>query len=307
MAAATYMPAYKGYINDVPELWFKRNDGKTFHFDQLTDASVTPNVEYTEVNGGWSLYPVAYLPAASTMEMSFTSAQFSAELFAMANNRDFTTESTTVQNSISVAPHSFTKTVPNAAESSAIYSYKHDQLFDTDKAPTELHLLGFDADGDTTATKTDDTITKVQTAPTSPLTENVFQWMVIEAKDTQGKPITGKSQVEIFISKPSDYGQTLEFYYEESKTVSVINIDNKQSAIGELIMKYPIYSNGDESKAASVKGYVIVDVYKCRATAMPGFDSSYKSGATNAVTFSTMKPDSNLHNGAVYSIKYYDI
>ena len=57
--ATTYIPQFKGYINDVPELWFKRNDGRVFHFDQLTDASFSPDVQYTEINGGWSMFPVA--------------------------------------------------------------------------------------------------------------------------------------------------------------------------------------------------------------------------------------------------------
>lgn len=56
---ATYIPAYKGYVTDVPELWFKRNDGRIFHFDQLTAFNASPNVNFTEVNAGWSLYPVA--------------------------------------------------------------------------------------------------------------------------------------------------------------------------------------------------------------------------------------------------------
>lgn len=48
--AVTYAKAFNGYVADVPKLWFKRCDGKIFYFDELTDASVTPSVEYTEVN-----------------------------------------------------------------------------------------------------------------------------------------------------------------------------------------------------------------------------------------------------------------
>jgi hypothetical protein len=47
---STYVPAFKGYITDVPEMWFKRCDGEVFHFDELTQASVTPNTQFTEVN-----------------------------------------------------------------------------------------------------------------------------------------------------------------------------------------------------------------------------------------------------------------
>jgi len=49
--ALTYMPKYQGYITDVPKVWFKRKaDKKLFHFDQLSEFSSTPNVQYNEVN-----------------------------------------------------------------------------------------------------------------------------------------------------------------------------------------------------------------------------------------------------------------
>jgi type 1 glutamine amidotransferase len=37
--ALTYIPAYKGYIADVPRVWFKRcSDGRVFYFDEITQA-----------------------------------------------------------------------------------------------------------------------------------------------------------------------------------------------------------------------------------------------------------------------------
>lgn len=84
-----YSKAFNGYIADVPKLWFKRCDGRIFQFDELTDASVTPQLNYTEVSAGWSLYPVAYLPGQSTFEMSVTSGKFEADLFVMTNATEF--------------------------------------------------------------------------------------------------------------------------------------------------------------------------------------------------------------------------
>lgn len=89
---ATYVPSLKGYITDVPEIWLKRRDNKVFHFDQLTSSNVTPDTQFTEINAGWSLYPVAYLPGQSSMEMTFESAQFDADLFALATNTAFKDE-----------------------------------------------------------------------------------------------------------------------------------------------------------------------------------------------------------------------
>ncbi len=49
----TYVPAYKGYIADVPQVWFKRCDGEVFHYDEITQASVNPQTNFTEINAGW--------------------------------------------------------------------------------------------------------------------------------------------------------------------------------------------------------------------------------------------------------------
>lgn len=43
------------------------------------------------MNAGWSLFPVATLPGSSTFTMNFTSGQFDADLFSMANKTDYET------------------------------------------------------------------------------------------------------------------------------------------------------------------------------------------------------------------------
>ncbi len=89
---ATYVKSFNGYIADVPLLWFKRCDGKIFYFDELTQASITANPQFTEINAGWSTVPVAYLPGQSTFEMQITSGKFEADLFAMTNATSFKEE-----------------------------------------------------------------------------------------------------------------------------------------------------------------------------------------------------------------------
>lgn len=86
---ATYIPAFKGFIADVPEVWFTRCDKRTFHFDKLTSVSGTPQIETTDINGGWSLFPLAQLPGQSTYDIEMTSAEFNADIFSMANAVDF--------------------------------------------------------------------------------------------------------------------------------------------------------------------------------------------------------------------------
>ena len=85
---ATYNSMFKGYIADVPKVVFRRCDGHAYAFTELTSATVTANIETMDINAGWSLFPVAVLPGSSTFTMSFTSGQFDADLFAMANKTD---------------------------------------------------------------------------------------------------------------------------------------------------------------------------------------------------------------------------
>lgn len=113
---ATYVKAYNGYIADVPHFWFKRCDGRIFYFDEQTNASVTPQVNYTEVNAGWSMYPVAYLPGQSTFEMNITSGKFYPDLFSMANATDFESNDTFLT--------PFTETLDVAADKSLTLSHE---------------------------------------------------------------------------------------------------------------------------------------------------------------------------------------
>lgn len=64
---STYVKDFNGYIADVPKAYFTRcGDKRRFTFDKLTAATVTPNIQTTDINAGWSLFPVAQLPGQST-------------------------------------------------------------------------------------------------------------------------------------------------------------------------------------------------------------------------------------------------
>ena len=98
-------------------------------------------------------------------------------------------------------------------------------------------------------------------------------------------------------------GDQVEVSYEYQVTgAHVIQIDNKTSAIGEAVFKWPVYNAGEDCTEASIKGYVVMHLYRCRVTAMPGFDTSYKSAATNAVTWSALDPKRD--DDMTYSIAY---
>ena len=89
------------------------------------------------------------------------------------------------------------------------------------------------------------------------------------------------------------------FYYE---TAQEANITNQSSAMGEAIMVYPVYGNGDDCTDSSIIGHVYVHVYKCRVTAQPGFDASYKTANTFQFTVAAM--DAKREDQACYSIAY---
>ena len=266
MANKQYIPAYKGYVTDVPELWFKRNDGRIFHFDQLTAFNASPNVNFTEVNAGWSLYPVAYLPGQSTMEMQATSGQFNAELFAMANGQTFSEEEFYIP---------FTKAY--TVDSSKAITIKEAGIVDDADHP--ITVEGMEEDKESTGS--------------------------LQAGYYKVGEISADSCTINFGDLTNDEGITtvdVTFYVKQS--VKKIDVDNKSTAVGELIAKWPVYASGEEGNAAGVKGHLIMQVYKCRITQMPGFDTSYKSAATNSVTFSTV--DDRAHKQA-YTIAYYEL
>lgn len=67
---------------------------------------------------------------------------------------------------------------------------------------------------------------------------------------------------------------SVEITYFTEEDGDVIEVSNSEAAMGEMIAKWPVYANGTEVAAAGVKGYVLMDVFKCRVTQMPGFDTS---------------------------------
>lgn len=228
---ATYVKEFQGYIADVPRMWFKRCDGRIFYFDELTNATVTPQVNYTEINAGWSLYPVAYLPGQSTFEMSITSGKFEADLFVMTNATEFT---------------------------------KNDAY----QVPC-------------TEVLTPDGVDQVDLAH-KPITGSIS---IAGMEETAQAVVSGRYKViDGEITKiqfaAGDIADTVTVSYFYAEEAQEANIDNRSSAMGEAVMVYPVYGNGDDCTDSSIIGHVYVRVYKGRVTAQPGFDASYKSANT---------------------------
>lgn len=260
---STYIPAFKGYMADVPEVWFKRCDNAIFHYDELTQCSVNPNVQFTEVNGGWSLFPVAYVPGQGTLELQMTSAQFNADLFAMANGVQFQDDT----------------------EFRMPYTEYVEVTLDNDKHVATL-----------VRTPVADTVSILHLANGSEAGQT----------DATTKLTTFKVDGKV-IELPDDIpvGTTIEVFYEaEVAAAKSVDINNQAAATGEAICKWPVYAAGDDCSGSAIKGYAILKIYKCRVTQMPGFDTSYKSAATNAITLSAM--DAKKANQEAYKLTYVE-
>lgn len=77
---------------------------------------------------------------------------------------------------------------------------------------------------------------------------------------------------------------------------------NATTVKGELNLHWPVYSSGTDCTESSIKGYLHLQVYRVRATALPGFDNSYKSASTNSITFAGIDP--KRADGKMYQLVY---
>jgi len=85
---------------------------------------------------------------------------------------------------------------------------------------------------------------------------------------------------------------------------NIAKIDNKKVATGEAVLKWPIYASGEDCTDSSIKGYVILYMYRARLTRLPGFDSSYKNAETFSFQLSAMDPKRS--DRMIYSLAYID-
>ena len=117
---------------------------------------------------------------------------------------------------------------------------------------------------------------------------------------------TGKFQVD-YENKQVKFNSaeegTIEVIYDYVKDVQEAIITNKESAIGEASLIYPVYGSGDDCTESAIIGYYIVKVFRARITTAPGFDSSYKTAATFQLTLSAL--DAKRNDEGCYSTAYF--
>ncbi|MDY5219970.1 MAG: hypothetical protein SPH82_05250 [Eubacteriales bacterium] len=103
---------------------------------------------------------------------------------------------------------------------------------------------------------------------------------------------TSHSTEITFFEGDVETGDTLRVAYRRRVNgASVATVKtNSTTAKGALYAHWPVYSSGTDCTESAVKGYLHLFVPRVRVTALPGFDNSYKSASTNAVTFSAIDP-----------------
>ena len=114
------------------------------------------------------------------------------------------------------------------------------------------------------------------------------KFSVVITSTGEGAPNT----VITFAENDVAAGDTLRVAYRRRVNgASVATVKtNSTTAKGALYAHWPVYSSGTDCTESSVKGYLHLYIPRVRVTALPGFDNSYKSAATNAVTFSAIDP-----------------
>ena len=111
------------------------------------------------------------------------------------------------------------------------------------------------------------------------------KFSVTTTKDTPSTVIT-------FFADDVAAGDTLRVAYRRrvnSASVATVKT-NSTTAKGALYAHWPVYSSGTDCTESAIKGYLHLYIPRVRVTALPGFENSYKSAATNGVTFSAIDP-----------------
>lgn len=247
---AVYIEKYDGYIADNPNIDFERCDGNVFSYYEVNTASMNNTANTQTITGGQGNYPLAYIDTDKTLEFTFSSSQFTLDMFQMANATNLT-----------------------------------------------------DGDFGTLETKRFEVTTGLKlTIPYECQTGSVKIRGLAEASTAAA----GKYTVTITAAAAATAGTTEVTFYEGDATVgdtirvsyrrrvvgaSKMTVTTKATtAKGALYAHWPVYSSGTDCTESSIKGWLHLYLPRCRVTALPGFDNSYKTASTNSVTFAAIDP-----------------
>lgn len=207
------------------------------------------------ISGGQGVFPLAYIDTDRAFEVTYTSAQFTMDMFEMANTGLAEDKDIGVYES-----ETYEVTAGEGGESLAI-----ELPFEVHAPSTKIRGLEYAAEagsGKFTVTVTP------YSDPTPAKTVISFSDGDVVAGDVV--TVTYKRRI-------------VDAHVVSIKTTST-------AAKGEVTMHFPVYSSGEDCSASSIKGVVHIRVPRMRVTAQPGFDQSYKTASTNAVSFAAIDP-----------------
>lgn len=93
------------------------------------------------------------------------------------------------------------------------------------------------------------------------------------------------------------------FFDREVENVRTLNMTTgAPSSRGAAFMRWPLYAGSEDGAESAIKGYIQLEVPLCRVTALPGFDSSYKTASTQSITLSAM--DAGRADERWYALRY---
>lgn len=231
---AIYLPKYDGYIIDNPNIDFERCDGTVFSYDEVNTASVTNASNQVTITGGQGRSPLAYIDSDMTSEITFASSLFTLDMFAMAN-------------AAQISEGDFGTLESGLYD--VVTGLKIELPFEVKTGSVKIR--GFEEASADAAGKFVVAIT-ASAAATAGKTEITFH--------------TGDVAV----------GDTLRVAYKRRvvDASKVVVTTESTTAKGAMYAHWPVYSTGADCSAANQKGILHFCMKRCRATAMPGFDSS---------------------------------
>lgn len=217
--------------------------------------SMTNTTNNITINGGQGVFPLAYIDTDRAFEVSFTSAEFTMDMFEMANT------GLAEDKDVGIYESNTYEVVAGEGEGTLVIELP----FEVHGPSTKIRGLEYATD----------------------LTQGKYTVTATEYTDgTPAKTVIAFNTGDVVV------GDVVTVTYKRRIVdAHVVSIKTTSTAAkGEVTMHFPVYSSGEDCTAASIKGVVHIRVPRMRVTAQPGFDMSYKTAATNAVSFAAIDP-----------------
>ena len=295
--AVAYIEKYDGYIADTPNLDFERCDGTAFSYYEVNSSDFNDTLNFLTITGGQGTSPLAYVPTDRTTEFSFESSQFTIDMFAMSHaeriqDGDFgTRESARYEATKANNETNYKITLPFEVQAGSV------RIRGLEEAVAAQGGTAAAASGKFLVTITAATPAVAAQAASGTQGEDDYV-PAVEAADA----VEGQTVIEIVPGDINTDDPTIRVSYVRRVVDGhqIVVTTASSTAKGELWAHYPVYSSGTDCTDASIKGWVHIHLPRVRVTQLPNFSTSYKSAATNGVTFSAI-------DAKLASKKYFDI